>query len=495
MSEESTAKTKKSKKEKKRRLSITEIPKDSVEHNPDSLSIENLVSPKKKKSKAGKDKLNFTSMPPSQDDSVVEASASGKRKKKKKKEKLEDNSLVGEGDGKSEENSQSLQPLVQETDELSLPSEKRKKHKKGKGPVDTVEPGEEEDFVKEKESKKAKKRKQCESTVQSTENGCQNPSSNDLNVSKPEGANHDETFERKKKKKKRDKKLDNDISNCCEENVLSSTDKKVKKNKKKRKKEIDDADDLINLSSEGNSVQLSEKKSKKNKSKRKQADVPEAGSGNFDVDKNRLKYGSGDSEGELISNDIGEKKKRKRSLLASGTDVKHDGLKKVRTEANGNGDSGSLPAQPSPSENSSCGQVGSESTGSTGRSSQAVTGQWQGDLFDSAERQSKFLRLLGGMKKSGGEGAGDGKKLFKSQSTAPKKGLFGSLVSRVGGGNAMTVSDAASLNRRLEEDYNRAMDFKLSKKKGTGFGFVADPAEGKKFHIDVNKTNSVKFDD
>ena len=488
MSEESTAKTKKSKKEKKRRLSITEIPKDSVEHNPDSLSIENLVPPKKKKSKAGKDKLNFTSMTPSQDDSVVEASVTGKKKKKKKKEKLEDeNSLVGEGDCKREEISQSLQPLVQETDELSLPSEKRKKHKKGKGPVDTAEQGEEEDFVKEKESKKAKKQKQCESAVQSTENGCQNPSSNDLNVSKPEGANHDENFERKKKKKKRDKKLDNDIRNCCEENVLSSTDKKVKKNKKKKKKEINGVDDLINLSSEGNSVQLSEKKSKKNKNKRKQDDVPEA--------KNRLKYGSGDTEGELISNDIGEKKKRKRSLLVSGMDVKHDGLKKVGTEANGNGDSGSLPAQPSPSENSSCGPVGSESTGSTGRSSQAVTGQWQGDLFDSAERQSKFLRLLGGMKKSGGEGAGDGKKLFKSQSTAPKKGLFGSLVSRVGGGNAMTVSDAASLNQRLEEDYNRAMDFKLSKKKGTGFGFVADPAEGKKFHIDVNKTNSVKFDD
>ena len=493
MSEESTGKTKKSKKEKKRSLSITEIPKDSVEHNPDSLSIENLVPPKKKKSKAGKDKLNLTSMLPSQDDSVVEASVTGKKKKKKKKEKLEDeNSLVGEGDCKSEENSQSLQPLVQETDELSLPSEKRKKHKKGKGPVDTAEQGEEEDFIKEKESKKAKKQKQCEST----ENGCQNPSINDLNVSKPEGANHDQTFERKKKKKKRDKKLDNDISNCCEENVLSSTDKKVKKNKKKRKKEIDDADDLINLSSEGNSVQLSEKKSKKNKSKRKQADVPEAGSGSFDVDKNRLKYESGNTEGELISNDIGEKKKRKRSLLASGTDVIRDGLKKVRTEANGNGDSGSLPAEPSPSENSSCDPVGSESTGSTGGSSQAVTtGQWQGDLFDSAERQSKFLRLLGGMKKSGGEGAGDSKKLFKSQSTAPKKGLFGSLASRVGGGNAMTVSDAASLNQRLEEDYNRAMDFKLSKKKGTGFGFVADPAEGKKFHIDVNKTNSVKFDD
>ncbi|BFZ01619.1 hypothetical protein BsWGS_04658 [Bradybaena similaris] len=125
-------------------------------------------------------------------------------------------------------------------------------------------------------------------------------------------------------------------------------------------------------------------------------------------------------------------------------------------------------------------------------------GNWQGNLFESSERQNKFLRLLGGMKKSNNDTAGTGKGSAILAGTK-KKGLFGSLASSKtasgGSGVALDVNAAASLNRKLEDEYNKAMNFKLSGKVGSGFGFAADPAEGKKFHIDVNKSKSIKFDD
>ncbi|CAL1531753.1 unnamed protein product [Lymnaea stagnalis] len=124
-----------------------------------------------------------------------------------------------------------------------------------------------------------------------------------------------------------------------------------------------------------------------------------------------------------------------------------------------------------------------------------VQGQWQGSLFDNSDRQNKFLRLMGGRK-----AANQQNNVTEPAGATKKKGLFGSLVpsssnSLVSGNAALSASAAADLNRKLEEEYNKAMNFKLTAKKGSGFGFAPDPAEGKKFHIDVFKTKSVQFDD
>ncbi|KAH9491519.1 hypothetical protein Btru_032271 [Bulinus truncatus] len=120
--------------------------------------------------------------------------------------------------------------------------------------------------------------------------------------------------------------------------------------------------------------------------------------------------------------------------------------------------------------------------------STSVQGQWKGHLFNNEERQSKFLRLMGGMKKDP-----------NGQSNV-KKGLYGSLASlckapESKGNVAMSTVAADELNKKLEDEYNKALNFKISGKVGTGFGFTPDPAEGKKFHIDINKTKSIKFDD
>ncbi|CAG5129809.1 unnamed protein product [Candidula unifasciata] len=132
--------------------------------------------------------------------------------------------------------------------------------------------------------------------------------------------------------------------------------------------------------------------------------------------------------------------------------------------------------------------------------SAATLGNWQGNLFENDERQNKFLRLLGGMKKSSNATVGMSSKHSATLAGTKKKGLFGSLASlsntvSSGGNMALDVNAAANLNQKLEDEYNKAMNFKLSGKVGTGFGFVKDPAEGKKFHIDVTKSKSIKFND
>lgn len=134
-----------------------------------------------------------------------------------------------------------------------------------------------------------------------------------------------------------------------------------------------------------------------------------------------------------------------------------------------------------------------------------VEGQWQGMLFENEDRQKKFMRLLGGMKSPNNTNNSiklERKSLFsKSPASSQKKGLFGSLsVSSTfsenhGGNTALSVSEAANVDKRLEADYDRAMNFRLGGSRGAGLGFAKDPAEGKKFHIDANATKSIQFED
>ena len=108
-------------------------------------------------------------------------------------------------------------------------------------------------------------------------------------------------------------------------------------------------------------------------------------------------------------------------------------------------------------------------------------------MFESSERQNKFLRLLGGMKNKD--------KATPSPGMGKKKGLFGSLLAQKeasSGQTALSYKAAQVMNRRLEADFDRALEFKGQR--GVGLGFTPDPAEGKKFHININKSASKNFD-
>jgi len=91
---------------------------------------------------------------------------------------------------------------------------------------------------------------------------------------------------------------------------------------------------------------------------------------------------------------------------------------------------------------------------------------WGNASFESDERKEKFLRLMGGFKKSSN--------LESSTSSSRPKTLFG----------AMSKSQETSLNNDLEDQYQRAFDFSR-KSRGRGLGYDPDlDPENKTFFID-----------
>lgn len=99
-------------------------------------------------------------------------------------------------------------------------------------------------------------------------------------------------------------------------------------------------------------------------------------------------------------------------------------------------------------------------------------GQWSSAQFNSSEQQQKFLRLMGGFKKS-----------FQPSSES------------TGGGNMALGKDAQQqlqqgLLGEFERAQSRRMDFS---NRGAGLGFTAP--SNKKFSIDINASRSVRFDD
>ncbi|XP_051763237.1 lysine-rich nucleolar protein 1 [Ctenopharyngodon idella] len=99
-------------------------------------------------------------------------------------------------------------------------------------------------------------------------------------------------------------------------------------------------------------------------------------------------------------------------------------------------------------------------------------GQWGTVQFDSSDRQAKFLRLMGGFKKS----------------SQPVAGSSGSANMALGKEGQQTLQQG--LLGEFERAQSRHMDFKI---KGAGLGFTAP--SNKKFAIDANARNSIRFDD
>ncbi|XP_051982745.1 lysine-rich nucleolar protein 1 isoform X2 [Xyrauchen texanus] len=99
-------------------------------------------------------------------------------------------------------------------------------------------------------------------------------------------------------------------------------------------------------------------------------------------------------------------------------------------------------------------------------------GQWGSAQFESSDRQAKFLRLLGGFKKS----------------SQPITGSSGSASMALGKEAQKTLQQG--LLGEFERAQSRNVDFR---NKGAGLGFT-EPSN-KKFTIDVNARNAIRFDD
>uniref|UniRef100_A0A4W4EMN0 Small acidic protein-like domain-containing protein n=1 Tax=Electrophorus electricus TaxID=8005 RepID=A0A4W4EMN0_ELEEL len=99
-------------------------------------------------------------------------------------------------------------------------------------------------------------------------------------------------------------------------------------------------------------------------------------------------------------------------------------------------------------------------------------GQWDTAHFDNSEKQIKFLRLMGGFKKG-------------SQPIRQKSERFNMAL-----GKESQQTLQQGLLGEFERAQNRRMDFQ---NKGAGLGFSAP--SNKKFAIDANARNSIRFDD
>nr|XP_046166482.1 lysine-rich nucleolar protein 1 [Oncorhynchus gorbuscha] len=102
-------------------------------------------------------------------------------------------------------------------------------------------------------------------------------------------------------------------------------------------------------------------------------------------------------------------------------------------------------------------------------------GQWGTAQFDSSDQHSKFLRLMGGFKKSG-------QPIAASGATGGRANM------------ALTKDGQQSLQQGLLGEFERAQSRRMDfTGRGAGLGFSAP--SNKKFSIDINTTRSVRFDD
>jgi len=274
-----------------------------------------------------------------------------------------------------------------------------------------------------------------------------------------------------------------DASHCKTE-----VEEKRKSSKKKRKALEAEVSDKLECKNSEQNIMLNEQKHKKKKKKSKQDSFEEdiqivneddtSSSGKEKKKKKKSKDKIEDNTEEILEDSENSlKRKKKKKVKENSESVKSNEDCKVNADEPVNTDENITKEKPE---------------------SNIIQGQWKGDLFENEGRQNKFLRLLGGMKKTTDSNKGKG--LFNSLGKGPKsKGLFGSLgslsQSTTTANVAMSRDDANSLNKALEEDYNRALNLKLGQGRGKGLGFVPDPAEGKKFHIDTQNIKSKKFDD
>ncbi|XP_065749587.1 lysine-rich nucleolar protein 1 isoform X1 [Phocoena phocoena] len=99
-------------------------------------------------------------------------------------------------------------------------------------------------------------------------------------------------------------------------------------------------------------------------------------------------------------------------------------------------------------------------------------GQWDTAGFENEEQKLKFLKLMGG---------------FKNLSPS-----FSRPANMVGRPNmALSKKMADTLQRNLQQDYDRALSWKHSRRAGLGFSTAPDRI----FYIDRNASKSVKFED
>ncbi|KAK7161164.1 hypothetical protein R3I94_003985 [Phoxinus phoxinus] len=408
-----------------------------------------------------------------------------KKKKKKVKEEVEANSPVAVC------HDVSVQTTVKaERSEINISDapEKTIKKKKRKMKEEPEPLREEEDGEHLVSKKKKAKKKGYEDEVEGIKN---KKTKKEVEV-KEEDVDFGHSVETVKKKKRKPnvgleggettKKIKKKEADKCTEEV-----QKVKKKKNKKKPAKEKPDDAIS------SKQKPEKKSKKQKKSLKCADegesLPHANGGpasspgpGFVFNKKTKKKVKVKADDVIEKMEEEEepagKEERKEVQNKTPEKVKEKDIKEERREAlraSKARDIVFLSAKPGNQDEVSIDQarrlalqmdIDKESQ------PKPTLGQWGTAQFDSTDRQNKFLRLMGGFKKS----------------SQPVAGSPGSANMALGIEGQQTLQQG--LLGQFERAQSHHMDFKM---KGAGLGFAAP--SNKKFTIDASARKSVRFDD
>ena len=120
-----------------------------------------------------------------------------------------------------------------------------------------------------------------------------------------------------------------------------------------------------------------------------------------------------------------------------------------------------------------------------------TTGQWHTADFGDTDRQNKFMKLLGGQKQGANKNQLQAK--FKLNAGMPDKNVKHESSGVPMPNMAMNKTQERMYKIALESQFEKAQDF--NQNRGVGLGFQTSNKGSKKFHIDVIKSKSVKFDD
>ncbi|XP_052795430.1 lysine-rich nucleolar protein 1-like isoform X2 [Mya arenaria] len=296
---------------------------------------------------------------------------------------------------------------------------------------------------------------------------------------------------KKKHKKKHRPNLDESVDSKFESNDTSSIDVKQtpnydseiskKKKKKKKSKERTDKSDETDQNLNGSIEHSTGKKRKKSKHKNV-SEIPESA---LESKEELLEINVDKEANSNNSHMLQTKHKKKKKHKKEDSSVDNDFKKDVHTNADG-----FLPKNKQTAVQKDSISVGTDSLKENLKSDKeqsnnkkCTVGQWESAEFEDTDRQNKFYRLLGGMKKT------------NSSNLLQKKFQLGCSGKpfKPGGTGAMNRNEQDKYTKTLESDFEKALS--SNRNKGIGLGFEKPPDEGKKFFIDTRKSNSIKFDD
>lgn len=410
-------------------------------------NVEEILPPKKKKKKDMCGETNQIESTAIDCDHMISDEGSA-RKSKKKKRRHSDSENITKDDKKVLKKDKKKNVTANNVIETLEDDKFAKKHKKT-------------DDASTKKSKKKKRRHSDSENITNDVSLCdEHLVSNDdkkvLSIGKKKKQKpndeaqilEDDKFDKKHKKKKHKKNnFDKDVDSLKSD--INLDDNMKRKKKKKKYKESDNemkgnksiSESPESLIDEENSI--IERKSNKKKKKCKE--------------KNDTEFSQSFSDGTFCNDQNKTKKKKKKDKHwhdSNEIDNYSTSEKKIK-----------------PNENEDIKQPDQLLVHDSKKS-----GQWGTAFNENTDKQNKFLRLMGGFKKGTDEQAS------KALKFSTKFANF-----------AMDQSTEQTFHKNLEQQYDKAMSSNLQR--GIGLGFQPPPDAGKKFHIDIVASKSVKFGD